>query len=98
MFDLGTYILDFADAQPSAIRRSTAAGVNPKELLWGIFLSLSKMHGTRSCLLPILLGRSKNFLAIESPVPNPTIPATEDDDHIYGDLQHQGIGNLPDID
>lgn len=90
--DLGTYILD------SILRRSTAAGVNPKELLWGIFLSLSKMHGTRPCLLPILLGRSKDFLAIESPVANPTIPATEDDHHMYEDLQHSGLGNLPDFD
>lgn len=70
LFDVGVYILDLAGSLPSALDRLAMADINPKELLWGILLSLSRMRGTRACLLPELLERSKNLLTMDRPTAN----------------------------
>ncbi|KIW52499.1 hypothetical protein PV05_08131 [Exophiala xenobiotica] len=75
LFDLGTYILDFTECLPLPITR--VASSNPKELLWGILISLSKIRGATSFLLPSLLERSKKLLAVESPwQPGLSVPET----------------------
>jgi hypothetical protein len=48
------------------VNRLAATNVNPKELLWGIILSLSKMKEAHNWVLPDLLERSKTVLAIDN--------------------------------
>ena len=83
LFDLGTYILDFTESLPMSITR--VASSNPKELLWGILISLSKIRGATSFLLPSLLERSKKLLAVESPwQPGLSVPQDAgDEQEIY---------------
>lgn len=77
------------------------ADINPKELLWGILLSLSKIRGARASLLPELLERSKNLLTMDHPTANvslanaaagdedPLVQFNVEDDHgsAFGHLQ-----------
>lgn len=44
------------------------AEVNPKELLWGILLSLSKQRGARPYFLTELLERSKDLFTMHNPL------------------------------
>jgi hypothetical protein len=76
------------------------ADINPKELLWGILLSLSRMRGPRACLLPELLERSKNLLTMDSPTANVRLTnaaAGEQDPVVQFDAENDdgsAFGNL----
>ncbi|KAK1070757.1 hypothetical protein LTR74_003932 [Friedmanniomyces endolithicus] len=68
LFDLGTYILDYAAARPNVLDRHVAICFSAKEMLWGLLCSLSKLRGAQSFLLPSLLGRAKDFLTLDRPI------------------------------
>lgn len=68
LFDLGTYILDYAAARPNVLDRHVAICLSAKEMLWGLLCSLSKLRGAQSFLLPSLLGRAKDFLTLDRPI------------------------------
>ncbi|TKA61429.1 hypothetical protein B0A55_11994, partial [Friedmanniomyces simplex] len=68
LFDLGTYILDYAAARPNVLDRHVAICSSAKEMLWGLLYSLSKLRGAQSFLLPDLLGRAKDFLTLDRPI------------------------------
>ncbi|KAK0934354.1 hypothetical protein LTR29_014085 [Friedmanniomyces endolithicus] len=81
LFDLGTYILDYAAARPNVLDRHVAICFSAKEMLWGLLYSLSKLRGAQSFLLPSLLGRAKDFLTLDRPIPQ---ELTSDPDDIEG--------------
>ena len=47
-----------------ATQRVATMVVDPKELLWGILLSLSKIRGAESYLFPLLMEQSRGVLGI----------------------------------
>ena len=94
LFDLGTYILDFTEGLPLSMTR--VASLNPKELLWGILLSLSKIRGATSFLMPSLLERSKKLLAIESAwQPSLSVPESTGDQHEAHEVTDQLYDAFP---
>lgn len=50
-----------------AAHRLTEAAVDPRELLWGILTTLSRIRGSQSYLFPSLLERCKGAMDFTSP-------------------------------
>ncbi|GAD95641.1 amylase cluster transcriptional regulator AmyR [Paecilomyces variotii No. 5] len=68
LFDLGTSIADVAcSLRLAATQRLAAAIIDPRELLWGMLTTLSKIRGSQSYLFPELLERSRSILGLDTP-------------------------------
>ncbi|KAL1868162.1 hypothetical protein Plec18167_008353 [Paecilomyces lecythidis] len=68
LFDLGTSVADVAcSLRLAATQRLAAAIIDPRELLWGMLSTLSKIRGSQSYLFPELLERSRSILGLDTP-------------------------------
>ncbi|PYH34501.1 putative C6 transcription factor (AmyR) [Aspergillus neoniger CBS 115656] len=68
LFDLGSSVADVARSlNTKAAHRLTEAAVDPRELLWGILTTLSRIRGSQSYLFPSLLERCKGAMDFTSP-------------------------------
>ena len=65
LFDLGTSVADVSRSlSPKASSRLSQSAVDPRQLLWGILTTLSRIRGSQSHLLPVLLERSSGVLGM----------------------------------
>ncbi|KAL4771314.1 fungal-specific transcription factor domain-containing protein [Aspergillus nidulans var. acristatus] len=70
LFDLGTSIADVSRSLSTKAASSLAEStVDPRELLWGILSTLSRIRGSQSYLFPSLLERCKGTLGFDAPTP-----------------------------
>ncbi|PYI03367.1 amylase cluster transcriptional regulator AmyR [Aspergillus sclerotiicarbonarius CBS 121057] len=68
LFDLGSSVADVSRSLNSkAAHRLTEVAIDPRELLWGILSTLSRIRGSQSYLFPALLERCKGALDFTSP-------------------------------
>lgn len=66
LFDLGSSVADVSRSLGSkAAHRLAESAVDPRELLWGIVSTLSRIRGSQSYLLPALLERCQGILSLE---------------------------------
>ncbi|PYI34635.1 hypothetical protein BP00DRAFT_39358 [Aspergillus indologenus CBS 114.80] len=91
LFDLGTAVADVTRSLSTGSKSSTHcltdSAIDPRELLWGILTTLSRIRGSQSHLFPTLLERCKGaldftsplsmgeFLALPAPPPPPPPPS-----------------------
>lgn len=59
-----------------AAQQLTAMIIDPKELLWGILVSLSKSRGAESYLFPLLMEKSRDVLGIMNSSPQENLSTT----------------------
>ncbi|KAL5046790.1 hypothetical protein BDW71DRAFT_59358 [Aspergillus fruticulosus] len=70
LFDLGTSIADVSRSLSTKAANSLAEStIDPRELLWGILTTLSRIRGSQSYLFPSLLDRCKGTLGFDAPTP-----------------------------
>ncbi|KAH8704140.1 fungal-specific transcription factor domain-containing protein [Talaromyces proteolyticus] len=68
LYDMGISIADVTrNLRPNASTHLTSTVADPKELLWGILNTLSRIRGSRSYLFPSLLERTSCVFGLESP-------------------------------
>ncbi|PYH96812.1 transcription regulator of maltose utilization [Aspergillus ellipticus CBS 707.79] len=99
LFDLGTSVADVARSLGTKTsHRLTEAAVDPRELLWGILTTLSRIRGSQSYLFPSLLERCKGALDFTPPTsmgsflpPAPAPPSTSS----WGDESALTVVSLP---
>lgn len=80
---------------PRANQHLTTMVIDPKELLWGILVSLSKSRGAESYLFPLLMDKSKDVLGLMDSSPHgdlnlSTTSAQMGQDVGFADSQSQG--------
>ncbi|KAL4803697.1 fungal-specific transcription factor domain-containing protein [Aspergillus unguis] len=81
LFDLGVSVADVSRSlSTKAANRLTESLVSPRELLWGILSTLSRIRGSQSYLFPTLLERCKGTLDFDCQISIsdflPPLPAT----------------------
>ncbi|KAL4788288.1 fungal-specific transcription factor domain-containing protein [Aspergillus varians] len=81
LFDLGVSIADVScSLSPKAANNLAESIVDPRELLWGILLTLSRIRGSQSYLFPSLLERCNGMIGFDCPLSigdfSPPLPAT----------------------
>ncbi|KAL6238205.1 hypothetical protein BDW75DRAFT_41850 [Aspergillus navahoensis] len=70
LFDLGTSIADVSRSLSTKAANSLAEStIDPRELLWGILTTLSRIRGSQSYLFPSLLERCRGTLGFDTPTP-----------------------------
>ncbi|RDW81046.1 putative C6 transcription factor (AmyR) [Aspergillus mulundensis] len=70
LFDLGISIADVSRSLSTKAANTLAEStVDPRELLWGILSTLSRIRGSQSYLFPSLLERCKGTLGFDVPTP-----------------------------
>jgi hypothetical protein len=66
LFDLGVSVADVSRSLSTTASHSLAESIiEPRELLWGILSTLSRIRGSQSYLFPSLLERSKAVLGFD---------------------------------
>jgi hypothetical protein len=66
LFDIGIAVADVARSVGSKTSHNLAeSAVDPRELLWGLLSTLSRIRGSPSYLFPALLSRSKSILGLD---------------------------------
>ncbi|KAF7131443.1 hypothetical protein CNMCM5793_004668 [Aspergillus hiratsukae] len=66
LFDIGIAVADVARSLGSETSHHLAeSAVDPRELLWGLLSTLSRIRGSPSYLFPALLNRSKSILGLD---------------------------------
>ncbi|KAL2835121.1 fungal-specific transcription factor domain-containing protein [Aspergillus cavernicola] len=66
LYDLGSSVADVSRSlSPKAANSLAESTVDPRELLWGILSTLSRIRGSQSYLFPSLLERCKGMLGVE---------------------------------
>ncbi|KAL2828589.1 fungal-specific transcription factor domain-containing protein [Aspergillus pseudoustus] len=66
LFDLGASVADVSRSLSTKAAHSLAdSTIEPRELLWGILSTLSRIRGSQSYLFPSLLERSKGILGFD---------------------------------
>ncbi|KAL5343687.1 fungal-specific transcription factor domain-containing protein [Aspergillus crustosus] len=69
LFDLGVSVADVSRSLSTKAANNLAEStIDPRELLWGILSTLSRIRGSQSYLFPSLLDRCKGVLNIDSPL------------------------------
>ncbi|KAL4909107.1 hypothetical protein BDW74DRAFT_77666 [Aspergillus multicolor] len=70
LFDLGTSIADVSRSLSTKAANNLAEStIDPRELLWGILSTLSRIRGSQSYLFPSLLERCKGTIGFDVPTP-----------------------------
>ncbi|KAF9883780.1 hypothetical protein FE257_002810 [Aspergillus nanangensis] len=66
LFDLGISVADVSRSLGSkAAHRLAESAIDPRDLLWGILSTLSRIRGSQSYLLPALVERCKGILGLD---------------------------------
>ncbi|KAE8380262.1 fungal-specific transcription factor domain-containing protein [Aspergillus bertholletiae] len=66
LYDLGTSIADVSRSlNTKAAHRLAEAAIDPRELLWGILTTLSRIRGSQSYLFPALVEQSRGILSFD---------------------------------
>ncbi|KAL4887118.1 fungal-specific transcription factor domain-containing protein [Aspergillus karnatakaensis] len=69
LFDLGLSVADVSRSLSTKAASNLAEStIDPRELLWGILSTLSRIRGSQSYLFPSLLDRCKGMLNFDSPL------------------------------
>ncbi|KKK17886.1 hypothetical protein P175DRAFT_0489378 [Aspergillus ochraceoroseus IBT 24754] len=66
LFDLGTSVADVSRSLSTKAAHSLAeSAIDPRELLWGMLSTLSRIRGSQSYLFPSLLERCKGIVGLD---------------------------------
>ncbi|KAL2821867.1 fungal-specific transcription factor domain-containing protein [Aspergillus granulosus] len=87
LFDLGASVADVTRSlSPKASHSLAESVIEPRELLWGILSTLSRIRGSQSYLFPSLLERSKGILTVDCSLTIgnflPPLPPASSSEHV----------------
>ncbi|KAL3490807.1 fungal-specific transcription factor domain-containing protein [Aspergillus germanicus] len=87
LFDLGVSVADVTRSLSTTASHSlTESIIEPRELLWGILSTLSRIRGSQSYLFPSLLERSKAILGFDCSLTTgnylPPLPPSTSPEHV----------------